>query len=103
LATVLKFSTGNACRNECAAVGPFLSDLLAQIGRVNSARYFMRREDYAERSTPPESLFRGFIVMCLKCRSHQVSLRAQFDEGAGEVKLVLVCGKCRNQEEVPAR
>ncbi len=41
---------------------------------MNSARYFMRREDYQEPQTPSDSPFRKFIVHCLKCGSYQLQL-----------------------------
>ena len=69
---------------------------------MNSARAFMRREDYAPRRTPTVSPFRIFNVQCLKCDSYQLRVTAEFDEDAGEVRLVLVCVRCRQQEKVGA-
>ena len=62
----------------------------------------MRREDYAPRRTPAVSPFRNFNVQCLKCGSYQLRLATEFDEDAGEVRLVLVCVRGRQQEKVGA-
>jgi hypothetical protein len=51
---------------------------------MNSARAFMRREDYQPPQTPSESPFRKFDVKCLACGSYQLRLVAQMDEEAGE-------------------
>ena len=67
---------------------------------MNSARAFMRREDYAPRHTPAVSPFRKFDVKCLKCGSYQLRLATEFDEDAGEVRLVLLCGRCKQQEQI---
>ena len=69
---------------------------------MNAARYFIRREDDVPRRTPAESPFRKFDAKCLKCGSYQLRLATEFDEEAGEVRLVLVCVKCRQQETVGA-
>ena len=69
---------------------------------MNSARYFMRREDYQEPTTPPDSPFRKFIVFCLKCRSHQLRVVSSYDEESGEMRVMLVCTKCRQTEEFKA-
>jgi len=51
---------------------------------MNSARYFMRREDYQERTTPSDSPFRKFDVTCLKCRSYQLRVITSYDEDSSE-------------------
>ncbi len=38
---------------------------------MNSARYFIRREDDEPPRTPSESPFRKFDAKCLKCGSYQ--------------------------------
>ena len=75
---------------------------MTQLAGMNSARAFMRREDYAPRRTPTVSPFRNFNVQCLKCDSYQLRVTAEFDEDAGEVRLVLACVRCRQQEKVGA-
>ena len=80
-----------------------LSDRVRDLGRVNSARYFIRREDDEPRRTPPDSPFRKFDAKCLKCGSYQLRVAAEFDEEAGETRLILFCKKCRQQEQVGAR
>ena len=79
-----------------------MTDRRQHSARMNSARYFIRREDDEPPRTPPESPFRKFDAKCLKCGSHQLRLVTEFDEDAGEVRLVLVCVKCRQQERVGA-
>lgn len=69
---------------------------------VNSARYFIRREDDEPPRTPPESPFRKFDVKCLKCGSHQLRVVTGFDEDAGEIRLMMICVKCRQQEVMRA-
>ena len=66
---------------------------------MNSARYFMRLEDYQEPTTPADSPFRKFNVTCLKCRSHQLRVVSSYDEESGEVRVSLVCTNCRQTEE----
>ena len=58
-------------------------------GRMNSARFLIRREDDEPPRTPTESPFRCFDVKCLKCGSYRLSLTTEFDEEAGELRLVL--------------
>ena len=70
---------------------------------MNAARYFMRREDYQPPQTLSESQFRKFKVSCLKCGSYRLRLAWQFNEDAGEVSLVMVCTRCRQQETLPLR
>ncbi len=82
--------------------GLHLSEWRLQSARVNSARYFIRREDDEPPRPPSESPFRKFDAKCLKCGSYQLRLATEFDEDAGEVRLVLVCVKCRQQESVGA-
>lgn len=67
---------------------------------MNSARYFMRREDYQERTTLTDSLFRKFDVTCLKCRSYQLRVTSTYDEESGSMRVVLVCTNCRQSEEL---
>lgn len=66
--------------------------------QMNSARYFIRREDDEPKRTPPESPFRCFDVRCLKCQSYLLRLVSEFDDEAGEMRLVLVCLQCRESE-----
>ena len=61
------------------------------IGGVNSARYFIRREDDEPPRTPPESPFRRFDVKCLKCGTYRLALTSGFDETTGEQHLLLTC------------
>ena len=70
---------------------------------LGGARWFQRQEDYQPRQTPRESPFRQFDVRCLACGSYQLRLRAQFDEAAGEMTVVLVCNQCREREILPIR
>ena len=77
-----------------------MCDQLCDHVRVSSARYFIRREDDEPRRTPAESPFRKFDAKCLKCGSYQLRVATEFDEDAGEVRLVLQCLKCKQQERV---
>lgn len=70
---------------------------------MNSARWFIRREDDEPPRTPPESPFRRFDAKCLKCGSYDLRLTGAYDEGVGEARLVLLCGRCRQVEHVPLR
>jgi hypothetical protein len=70
---------------------------------MNAQRWFQRKEDYAPRQTPAGSPFRQFDVTCLKCGSYDLRLAAQMDEESGEMIVVLVCKKCRQQEILPVR
>jgi hypothetical protein len=70
---------------------------------VNSARYFIRREDDEPPRTPPESTFRRFDVKCLKCGSYRLQLTSGFDEAAGELRLSLTCSRCRQCEILKVR
>ena len=63
----------------------------------------MRREDYQPRQTPRESPFRQFDVTCLHCGSYELRLVSQMDEEDGELALMLVCQKYRNQERIPVK
>jgi len=67
---------------------------------MNSARWFIRREDDEPPRTPPDSPFRRFDVKCLKCQSYRLKLVADFDESAGELRVTLVCTRCRQREEM---
>ena len=58
----------------------------------------MRREDYEPPRTPPESPFRCFDVKCLKCKSYKLCLISEFDDEAGEMRLILACTSCRQRE-----
>ena len=80
-----------------------MTERLLHTRRVNSARYFIRREEDEPRRTPAESPFRKFDAKCLKCGSYQLRVASEFDEDAGEVRLVLQCVKCRQQETVGAK
>ncbi len=62
---------------------------------MNSARYFIRREEDAPKSTPRDSPFRKFDVKCLKCGSYKLSVTAEFDDDLGELRVILNCPRCR--------
>lgn len=70
---------------------------------MNSARWFIRREDDEPPRTPPESPFRRFTACCLKCQSYDLRITGVYDEGVGEARLVVQCGRCRQIESVPLR
>lgn len=70
---------------------------------MNSARWFIRREDDEPPRTPPESPFRRFDVKCLKCHSYRLKLVSDFDESAGELRVTLLCTRCRQREELRLR
>lgn len=65
---------------------------------MNSARYFIRREDDEPLHTPRDSPFRRFDVKCLKCGSYRLCLTSDFDEAAGELRLTLTCSRCHQCE-----
>jgi transcription elongation factor Elf1 len=67
---------------------------------MNAARYFMRREDYQERTTPADSPFRKFIIHCLKCGSYQLRVISTYDEEVGEHRVALHCPRCGQTEEI---
>lgn len=67
---------------------------------MNSTRYFMRREDYREPTTPAESPFRKFNVTCLKCRSYQLRVIISYDEDSGETRVTITCTNCKQAEEI---
>ena len=68
------------------------------VGRMNSARCFVRREDDEPPRIPPDSPFRHFNVSCLKCGSYRLTLTTNFDEMAGEQRLLLTCSRCHQNE-----
>ena len=70
---------------------------------MNSARYFIRREDDEPHRTPPESPFRRFDVKCLKCGSYRLALTSGFDETTGEQRMLLTCSRCRQCEILKER
>jgi hypothetical protein len=70
---------------------------------MNSARYFIRREDDEPPRTPPDSPFRRFVVKCLKCDSHRLTLTSDFDDEAGELRVTLICSRCRQREVLKLR
>jgi len=70
---------------------------------MNSARYFMRREDYQPPTTPTDSPFRKFIVHCLKCNSFLLRVATTYDEDGGHHRTRLICTKCGQAEELPLR
>lgn len=82
---------------------PYLSYPWVHPHFVNSARYFIRREDDEPPRTPPESPFRRFDVKCLKCGSYRLTLTCEFDEDAGELRVSLVCTRCRQREILKVR
>jgi hypothetical protein len=69
--------------------------------KVNSARYFMRREDYQPPKTNADSPFRRFNVSCLKCNGIKLRVICEYDGEAGEMKVYLFCPKCREREMLP--
>ena len=62
---------------------------------MNSARYFIRREDDESPRTQAESPFRHFDVKCLKCGADHLALASGFDETTGDQRLLLTCSRCR--------
>ncbi len=70
---------------------------------MNAQRWFQRKEDYAPRPTPAASPFRKFEVKCAACGSYQLRLVAQLAEDAGELSVLLLCTRCRQQEILPVR
>lgn len=70
---------------------------------MNSARWFIRREDDEPPRTPPESPFRRFLAKCLKCGSYDLRITGVYDEGVGEARLVVRCGRCHQIEHLPLR
>ena len=66
-----------------------------------SARYFMRKDEYAERTTYADSPFPRFKVSCLKCESVKLRMVGEFDTDAGELKVYLHCPSCRERELLP--
>ena len=71
--------------------------------KVNSARYFMRREDYQPPATSEDSPFRRFTVCCLKCGSFKLRVIGEFNDESGSTKVYLTCTRCREREEMPVR
>lgn len=53
---------------------------------MNSARYFIRREDDEPARTPRDSPFRCFDMKCLKCGAYRLILTSDFDDEAGELR-----------------
>ena len=70
---------------------------------MNSARAFMRREDYQPKLTHADSPFRRFTVACLKCGSFKLRVVSEFDGDDGEAKIYLFCPSCREREQLPTR
>ena len=70
---------------------------------MNGARWFQRREDYAPRTTHPDSLLRKFAVSCVKCDAVKLRVVSAHDGETGEVKVWLVCSRCGEREELPLR
>jgi hypothetical protein len=70
---------------------------------MNTARCFMRRENYQPRQSPVVSPFRQFDTNCLKCGSYDLRLMSQMNEKSGELAVVLVCNQCRLREIMPVR
>ncbi len=71
--------------------------------QLRDARSFIRREDDEPPRPPPESPFRRFDVKCLKCGSYRLALTSDFDEDAGEHRLLLACSRCRVSEVLKVR
>jgi len=80
-----------------------MSNAPAQYAFMNSACWFIRREDDEPPRTPPESPFRCFDVKCLKCGSYRLRLTSGFDETAAEMRLTLTCSSCRQTEVLNVR
>ena len=70
---------------------------------MNTARYFIRREDDEPPRTPAERPFRRFDAKCLKCGSYGLRLAGAFDETSGESRLVVSCSRCRQTESLELR
>ena len=70
---------------------------------MNSARWFIRREDDEPPRTSAESPFRRFDAKCLKCGCYDLRITGAYDEGVGEARLIVLCGRCRQVERVPLR
>ena len=73
------------------------------LGHMNSARYFIRREDDEPPRTPSENPFRRFDVKCLKCGSYRLALASDFGDEVGELRLTLTCSCCRQCEALKVR
>ena len=61
---------------------------------------FARDMKQRAKQTPPASPFRAFDVHCLRCGSYELRMHAEFDEAEGEMRVWLICAKCRQQEMV---
>ncbi len=84
---------------------------------MNSARWFIRREA----DEPPRAHCSGGLrppdlparrrsqsaatadAKCLKCGSYDLRITGAYDEGVGEARLIVLCGRCRQVEHVPLR
>ena len=80
-----------------------MSHRAAQAPPMNTARYFIRREDDEPPRTPAERPFRRFDAKCLKCGSYGLRLAGAFDETSGESRLVVSCSRCRQTESLELR
>jgi hypothetical protein len=70
---------------------------------MNSARYFIRREDDEPPRTPRDRPFRCFDVKCLKCGSYRLCRTSDFDDDAGELRVTMTCSRCRQREVLKLR
>jgi len=70
---------------------------------MNSARWFMRREDFEPKRTHPDSPFRNFVVKCLRCESVKLNVAIEFDESEGSPVVIIQCCKCRQIEKIIVR
>jgi Zn finger protein HypA/HybF involved in hydrogenase expression len=82
-------------------VGLPLSNINHYCARMNSARWFQRREDYQPKTTPAASPFRHFLVRCLKCGSYRLRVIAERSEDSGEAGVFLYCPNCHQREQLP--
>lgn len=69
---------------------------------MNSARAFMRKEDYQAKTTSHDSPFRQFVVYCLNCDSSKLRVITESDENEN-MTVYLFCPRCRVREKLPIR
>jgi len=70
---------------------------------MNGARYFQRKEEYAPRKANRDSPFEKFNVQCLHCQSYKLTVKAEFNEGEGELRIFLVCPSCKASEKIAVK
>jgi hypothetical protein len=67
---------------------------------INSQRWFMRKEEYAQRRAQPDSPFRQFDMKCLKCGSYKMTITVHHDPESGDTFVQFLCTSCRQQEKI---